>query len=217
VTDPAAGAPVTKIALTGGIGSGKSTVARLLAERGALVVDADQVARDLVAPGRPALAQIIAEFGGGVVLPDGALDRSGLAAIVFGDEQRLAALNAIMLPRIAGETEAMLAQAPPGSVVVYDMPLLVEQGLQSGWDHVVVVEAPLPIRLARLARDRGMTDPEARARMAAQATDEQRRAVADTLIVNDGDLRELQDAVTALWQALATKAARLRQVREDLR
>ena len=213
MTDPAAGAPVTKIALTGGIGSGKSTVARLLAERGALVVDADQVARDLVAPGRPALAQIIAEFGGGVVLPDGALDRSGLAAIVFGDEQRLAALNAIMLPRIAGETEAMLAQAPPGSVVVYDMPLLVEQGLQSGW----VVEAPLPIRLARLARDRGMTDPEARARMAAQATDEQRRAVADTLIVNDGDLRELQDAVTALWQALATKAARLRQVREDLR
>lgn len=192
-------------------------MARLLAERGALVVDADQVARDLVAPGRPALAQIIAEFGDGVVLPDGALDRSGLAAIVFGDEQRLAALNAIMLPRIAGETEAMLAQAPPGSVVVYDMPLLVEQGLQSGWDHVVVVEAPLPIRLARLARDRGMTDPEARARMAAQATDEQRRAVADTLIVNDGDLRELQDAVTALWQALATKAARLRQVREDLR
>lgn len=192
-------------------------MARLLAERGALVVDADQVARDLVAPGRPALAQIIAEFGDGVVLPDGALDRSGLAAIVFGDEQRLAALNAIMLPRIAGETEAMLAQAPPGSVVVYDMPLLVEQGLQSGWDHVVVVEAPLPIRLARLARDRGMTDAEARARMAAQATDEQRRAVADTLIVNDGDLRELQDAVTALWQALATKAARLRQVREDLR
>ena len=193
---------MTRVALTGGIGSGKSSVAVLLAEHGAVVVDADQIARDLVQPGQPALAEIVAQFGESVLLPDGSLDRPGLAAIVFGDDDRLAALNAIMHPRIARRTAALMAAASPGSVLVHDMPLLVEQGIRPGWDHIIVVEAPLQLRLQRLARDRGIAPDDARARMAAQASDDERRAVADTVIVNDGDREQLAAAVAALWPAL---------------
>lgn len=193
---------MTRVALTGGIGSGKSSVAALLAEHGAVVIDADQIARDLVQPGQPALAEIVAQFGESVLLPDGSLDRPGLAAIVFGDDDRLAALNAIMHPRIARRTAALMSAASPGSVLVYDMPLLVEQGIRPVWDHIVVVEAPLQLRLQRLARERGIAPDDARARMAAQASDDERRAVADTVIVNDGDREQLAAAVAALWPAL---------------
>lgn len=199
---PTIGGRVIKVALTGGIGSGKSSVAELLAEHGALVIDADAIARDLVQPGQPALAEIVAEFGQTVLLPDGTLDRAGLAAIVFGHDDRLAALNSIMHPRIARRTAELMSAAPPGAVVVYDMALLVEQGVRPGWDHVVVVEAPARLRLERLARDRGIAPDDARARMEAQASDDQRRAVADTVIVNDGDRDQLAAAVDALWTSL---------------
>lgn len=191
-----------KVALTGGIGSGKSTVARLLEDHGAVVIDADQVAREVVEPGQPALAEIERRFGRGVIRLDGTLDRPGLAAIVFADGQALADLNAITHPRIGERTAAALAAAPTDAVVVYDMPLFVEQGGHGHWDRVVVVEAPMSLRLQRLARDRGMTEDEARARIAAQATDEQRRAVADTIIVNDGDLAALREEVVRVWRSL---------------
>lgn len=191
-----------RIALTGGIGSGKSTVARLLAGHGALVVDADAIAREIVRPGRPALAEIADRFGPGVIRADGALDRAALAAVVFADDAALAALNAITHPRIARRTAELLAAAPAQAVVVYDMPLLVEQGDTGRWDHVVVVETPLELRLQRLARDRDMTREQALARIAAQASDAQRRAVADTVLVNDTDEAALAARVDALWPRL---------------
>lgn len=191
-----------KIALTGGIGSGKSTVARLLAERGAVVIDADQVAREVVEPGQPALAEIEQRFGRGVIRLDGTLDRAGLAAIVFADHVALADLNAITHPRIGERTAELIAAASSDAVVVYDLPLFVEQGGTGHWDRIVAVEAPLPLRLARLAADRGMTEAEARARIAAQATDEQRRAMADVVIVNDGDVGHLEREVDAFWRSL---------------
>lgn len=191
-----------RVALTGGIGSGKSTVAGLLRDHGALVIDADEIARTLVEPGMPALAEIEAEFGSDVIRGDGSLDRQALARIVFDDQVCLAALNRIMHPRIGARTAELLAATPPGSVVVYDMPLLVEQGLTDGWDHVIVVEAPVSLRLQRLESSGRISAADAQARMAAQATDDQRRAVADTVLVNDGNVQELQAAVDAVWQRL---------------
>ncbi len=193
-----------RVGLTGGIGSGKSEVARLLAARGAVVVDADEVARDVVRVGEPALAEIRERFGDDVIRPDGTLDRAGLAGIVFPDPDALAALNAIMHPRIAERSAALVESAPEDAVVVYDMPLLVEQGLEAAYDVVVVVDCPDEVRLDRLVRLRGLDRDDALARMARQAGREQRLEAADFVIDNGGGLDALVPQIAALWAALET-------------
>jgi dephospho-CoA kinase len=189
-----------QIGLTGGIGAGKTAVARRFAELGARVVDADALAREVVAAGTPGLAAVVAEFGPGVLGPDGELDRPALGRLVFGDEDRRARLNAIVHPLVRRRAAELVAAAPAGTVVVQDVPLLVETGQADRYDLVVVVEAPAELRAERLARDRGMSPDEARSRMAAQATDEQRRAAADVVLVNDGDLDELRAEVDRVWR-----------------
>lgn len=195
------------VGLTGGIGSGKSEVSRRLVARGAELIDADLLAREVVRPGTPGLAAVVGEFGDQVLLPDGALDRPRLASIVFADEERLKALNAITHPLIARRSQELVAAAPPGAIVVYDVPLLVENGLAGFHDAVVVVDVPVAVQLERLVTLRGMSEDEARARIAAQATREQRRAVATHVIDNSGSLGELDAQVDALWSDLAARAA----------
>jgi dephospho-CoA kinase len=195
-----------RIAVTGGIGSGKSAVAARLAALGAVVVDADRIAREVVEPGSPGLAAVVAEFGPGVLTPEGALDRPAMAALVFADAERRAALEAIVHPLVGRRSAQLLAEAPQDALVVYDVPLLAESaggrlGRASDFDAVVVVEAPLETRVARLA-GRGLAEADARARIAAQATDEERRAIADHVVVNDGDLAALDAAIDRLWVAL---------------
>lgn len=192
-----------KIGLTGGIGSGKSTVAQLLADRGAVVIDADAIAREIVKPGETALAEIVNTFGPEVLLPDGTLDRAGLAAVVFADEDARARLDAITHPRIAERGAELIAAAPVDAVVVYDMPLLVEQGAQAlrDWDRIVVVDAPDDVRLSRLIQ-RGLSPDDARRRMVAQASREERLAVADDVIDNGTDLAGLEAQVNELWSRL---------------
>lgn len=194
-----------RAALTGGIGSGKSSVSRLLADRGALVVDADQISRDLVRPGEQALTEILERFGSDLLQTDGRLDRAALAARVFSNDEDLADLNAIMHPRIANRTAHLLAAAPPDSVLVYDMPLLVENGATGGWDTVVVVHAPREARIRRLMTGRGMTRGDVTARMAAQATDQERLEVANVVIDNSGDEGDLSAAVDRAWQAITSR------------
>jgi dephospho-CoA kinase len=188
-----------QIGLTGGIGSGKSTAAARFAELGALLIDADTLAREVVEPGTGGLAAVVAEFGEQVLDGDGRLDRPALARVVFGDEAARERLNAIVHPRVRARAAELIAAAPPGTVVVQDVPLLVETGQAGAYDLVVVVEAPEELRVQRLARDRGMSAEEARARMASQATDEQRRAVADVVLINDGTPDQLRAKVDALW------------------
>lgn len=192
---------MARIGLTGGVGSGKSTVAALLAGKGALVVDADALAREVVAPGSDGLREIEAAFGPGVLADDGSLNRPALAAIVFADEEARARLNAITHPRIAARTLELMAAAAPGQVIVHDVPLLVENKLAPAYDLVVVVEADQQVRLARLEA-RGMPAEEARRRMASQASDEERREVADVVIDNSGSVAELESAVDQLWQRI---------------
>lgn len=193
-----------RIALTGGIGSGKSTVAGLLAEHGALVIDADRIAREVVEPGQPALAEIAQRFGAGVLAGDGSLDRGALAAIVFHDTAALSDLNAITHPRIAARTAESIEAAPDDAVVVYDLPLLVENGLADGWDVVIVVEANRDVRVHRLI-ERGLDEADIEARMSRQATDEQRRAVADIVIANSGSVDALRHAVDTVWSQVAAQ------------
>jgi dephospho-CoA kinase len=191
-----------QVGLTGGIGAGKSTVARLLTGHGAVVLDADLAARDVVAEGTEGLAAVAAEFGERVLAGDGTLDRAELARIVFGDESRRAALNAIVHPRVRAWMEQRAAQAPPGSVVVQDIPLLIESGLAGQFDLVVVVDAADEVRIDRLVRDRGMDEAQARARIAAQVPREQRLAAADVVVGNEGPLDGLTAQVDALWSRL---------------
>jgi dephospho-CoA kinase len=194
---------VVVAALTGGIGSGKTAVTDLLARHGAVIVDADVIARLVVEPGEPALHEIAATFGPEVLAPDGGLRRQALADIVFPDPDKLATLNAITHPRIAQRTREVLAAVPPQSIVVYAMPLLVENGeVARGWDIVVVVDAPDEVRLRRLVADRGMPEADVRARMAAQASREERNAHADVVIDNSGDFEALTVQVGALWDRL---------------
>ena len=197
-----------RIALTGGIGSGKSTVSRMLAEKGAVVVDADAIAREIVEPGQPALEEIRVAFGPEVIDVDGRLRRARLAEIVFDDPDALARLNAITHPRIAARSAELLESAPSDAVVVYDMPLLVEQGPQAlvGWDAIVVVDAPDEARLERLIA-RGVDRDDAQRRMAAQVPRDVRLAAADHVIDNSGDLVGLERSVNALWASLASTGA----------
>ncbi|MYS35382.1 dephospho-CoA kinase [Streptomyces sp. KhCrAH-43] len=196
-----------KVGLTGGIGAGKSEVSRLLVGHGAVLVDADRIAREVVEPGTPGLAAVVEEFGPGILTPEGTLDRPALGAIVFADPDRLAALNAIVHPLVRDRSAELEKAAGPDSVVVHDVPLLTENGLAPLYDLVVVVDAAPETQLDRLVRLRGMTEADARARMAAQATREQRRAVADVVIDNDGPVEELADRVRAVWAELMRRAA----------
>ncbi|WP_102916234.1 dephospho-CoA kinase [Streptomyces eurocidicus] len=187
------------VGLTGGIGAGKSEVSRLLASYGAVVVDSDKIAREVVEPGTPGLAAVVAEFGPGVLTPEGSLDRPALGAIVFADPERLAALNAIVHPLVRERSAQLEAAAGPDAVIVHDVPLLAENGLAPLYDLVVVIDASTETRLDRLVGLRGMTRDEARARMAAQATREARLAIADLVIENDGSVGELEGRVREVW------------------
>lgn len=195
-----------QVGLTGGIGSGKSTVARLLGELGAVVVDLDAIARDVVAPGTEGLARVAAEFPGTVT--DGRLDRAALARAAFGDPAARGRLEAITHPLIHAETERRTAGLPADAVVVHDVPLLVEKGLGERYDVVVVVGAPEEVRRARLRETRGMEDAAIDARIAAQADDPARRAVADVWLDNDGTLEDLRDKVSELWEEVLLPVAR---------
>lgn len=182
-----------RVGLTGGIGSGKSTVAALLREWGADVTDADRVAREIVEPGMPPLAAIQDRFGPGVIQADGTLDRAGLAAVVFPDREALRALEAITGPAIADRVAQLRGSVPVDRIDVYDMPLLVEKGL---WVHehvTIVVGADAEVRVARLVGQRGLSESDARARIAAQASDTQRHAAADVWIDNGGSREDTQD------------------------
>ncbi|MFE2247408.1 dephospho-CoA kinase [Streptomyces lavendulae] len=196
-----------KVGLTGGIGAGKSEVSRLLAGYGAVVVDADRIAREVVEPGTPGLAAVVRAFGDSVLTADGSLDRPALGAVVFADQERLRTLNAIVHPLVGARSAELDRAAGPDAIVVHDVPLLAENGLAPLYDLVVVVDAAPATQLARLTALRGMTEDEARARMAAQATREQRLAVATLVIDNDGPLEALEPQVRAVWKELAARAA----------
>ncbi|MGH8991259.1 MAG: dephospho-CoA kinase [Acidimicrobiia bacterium] len=193
------------VGLTGGIGSGKSTVARALAGRGAVVIDADVLAREVVEPGTAGFRAVVDRFGPAVVDHDGRLDRPALARLVFEDPAARVDLNGIVHPLVAAETARRTAAAPPGSVVVLDVPLLVEAA-KSGYDLVVVVEAPEALRLVRLVA-RGMDPVDARRRMAAQVSDAERRAVADVVLDNAGTPADLARQVGELWGELERRKA----------
>lgn len=192
-----------RIGLTGGIGSGKSTVARMFAELGAHVIDADAVAREVVEPGTPGLAALVEEFGNGILDGD-RLDRTSLAQIVFEDEGARTRLNAIIHPLIGARTAELIAALPPNAVFLHDVPLLVELHLENAYDLVVVVDAPDDVRVSRLV-ERGLTEDDARARIATQATREQRLAVADVVINNSGDLDQLREQVRSAWPKVAAR------------
>ncbi|GIH26340.1 dephospho-CoA kinase [Acrocarpospora phusangensis] len=195
-----------KIGLTGGIGSGKSEVARRLAAKGALVIDADLIAREVVEPGTPGLAEITATFGEAVLRPDGSLDREALGRIVFTDPGRLKALNAIVHPKVGARVAELQDAAPADAIVVYDVPLLAENDLAPMYDKVIVVDAEDTTRLTRLTTIRGMTPEDAEARIAAQATREARLAIADIVIDNNGPLSALDPQIAELWHELTDVA-----------
>jgi dephospho-CoA kinase len=179
-------------------------VSRALAERGAVVIDADLIAREVVEPGTPGLAAVLAEFGTGVQRSDGSLDREALGKLVFSDDAARARLSAILHPLIGDRSAELWAAAEAGGaeVLVHDVPLLVESGLQDSYDEVIVVDVPPEVQLDRLVRLRGMDPMEAQQRVAAQATRDQRLAAATQVIVNEGSLDDLEDAVQALWNTL---------------
>jgi dephospho-CoA kinase len=186
------------VGLTGGIGAGKSTAAEMLRELGAVVIDCDQLGRDVSEPSGAAYPALVERFGPGIVGPDQRIDRRALAAVVFNDQHELAALNAITHPAIDAEIETRIEAASPASLVVLDMAVLVESELGAGlYQEVLVIESPLEQRLERMRVQRQMGADDAAARIASQASDSQRRAVADHVIVNDGDLGRLRAALEA--------------------
>jgi dephospho-CoA kinase len=195
------------VGLTGGIGSGKSTVARELARLGAVVVDADAIARAVVAPGTPGLAAVVEEFGAEVLRPDGSLDRAALARRVFADDGARRRLEALTHPLVADESRRLAEAADPDAVVVHDVPLIVENDLAERYDLVVVVGADEDVRVDRLVRQRGMSREDALARVRAQADDAARRAVADVWLDNSGSESELLDAARRLWEERLRPAA----------
>lgn len=197
---------VMLIGLTGGIGAGKSTVAQLFEERGVPIVDADVIARDVVKPGEPALAELVEHFGDRILAADGELNRGKLAEVAFADAESHEALNAIMHPAISAETakriDALRGDHP---VIVHDVPLLVEAGLAGNYDLTVLVDTPAQIRLQRLTELRGMDPDDAKKRIAAQATDEQRRAVCDVALDNSGDIEHLRAQFEKMWERFISR------------
>jgi dephospho-CoA kinase len=194
------------VGLTGGIGAGKSTVAARLAERGALVIDADAIAREVVEPGMPALEKLVERFGPEILRPDGSLDRSALAGIAFVDDETRKELEAITHPAIGALFLQRVADAPPGSVVIHDVPLLVESKRGFEYAAVIVVEAPLDVRLDRLEA-RGVPRDDARRRIELQASDEDRRKVATWIVDNSGDLDEMAHQIDRIWAELERMAS----------
>lgn len=186
----------SRVGLTGGVASGKSTVAAVLAELGAVVIDADQLAREVVEPGTPGLAAVVAEFGDAVLTDDGHLDRAALGSVVFGDETSRRRLEGILHPLIRARAAEVEASADPGALVVQDIPLLVETGQADRFDAVLVVDVPVETQVERMVRDRGWSAEDARSRVAAQAGREQRRAVATYVIDNTGTRDDLRARVT---------------------
>lgn len=191
-----------KVGLTGGIGSGKSEVSRRLAGKGAVVIDADKIAREVVEPGTEGLARVVATFGDEVLHPDGSLNREKLGTIVFADPDRLAALNAIVHPLVGERVAALQSRAADDAIVVYDVPLLVENKLATMYDVVIVVDAADELRIARLAKYRQMSEEDARARIAAQAAREDRLKVATLVIPNEASIEDLDTRVEEIWTRL---------------
>ncbi|HEX6050210.1 MAG TPA: dephospho-CoA kinase [Gemmatimonadaceae bacterium] len=196
------------IGLTGNIASGKSTVARLLSERGATIIDADVLARRVVEPGMPAFDEIVRRWGKGVVDVDGNLDREALRRLVFSNHEELEELNRIVHPEVAAYRDRLVNEARQRGdrLVVCDIPLLFERGLVDDFDRIVLVDAPRPVRLERLMRERGLSETEAMDMMTAQMPAELKRARADYVIDNMGTVRELEERVSEVWQALEREA-----------
>ena len=188
------------LGLTGGIGSGKSTVSGMLAQRGAVIIDADAIVRELQAPGQPLLAELAAEFGGSILNADGSLDRAGLAAAAFGDKEKVAALNRIVHPAVGREMNRRLEeQRGTDNIVVLDIPLLAENP-RKGLCGVIVVDVPVDTAVERLMRHRGFSEEDARARVANQASRETRLAIADRVLDNSGSMDSLEQQVDEVWQ-----------------
>jgi dephospho-CoA kinase len=195
-----------RVGLTGGIGAGKSEVSRRLARHGAVILDADVIAREVVAPGTPGLAQVVAAFGEGVLRPGGSLDRERLGEIVFADPASREKLNAIVHPLVRERMRQLEEAAGDAAIVVQDIPLLAENGLAGLFDVVVVVDVPPQVQVERLT-GRGMSRPQAEARMRAQATREQRLAIATLVVDNSGTLADLDRRAGELWAELRRRAA----------
>lgn len=193
-----------RVGLTGGVASGKSTVSAILEELGAVVIDADQLAREVVAPGTEGLARVVEEFGPEVLDAAGELDRPALGAIVFADEGARRRLEAIVHPLVRARGRELEAAAPEGALVVHDIPLLAETGQAERFDAVIVVDAPVETQVDRMLSERGWTREDAESRVAAQATREQRRAVATYIIDNTGTLEDLRDRVTEVFEELVS-------------
>jgi len=191
-----------RVGLTGGIASGKSTVAAILTELGAVVIDADRIAREVVAKGTPGLARVVAAFGAEVLTPEGEMDRPRVAAIVFADPVKRHVLEQIIHPLVRARGQELEREAPADAVVVHDIPLLAETGQAAGFDAVIVVDVPEEIQIERMMRDRGVSEADARARIAAQASREQRRAVATYVIENTGTREDLRRRVTEVFDEL---------------
>jgi dephospho-CoA kinase len=195
-----------RVGLTGGIGAGKSEVSRRLAAHGAILIDADAIAREVVAFGTPGLAEVIETFGSQLLRADGTLDRERLGEIVFADQVKLGQLNAIVHPLVGQRMAELENSAPADAIVVHDVPLIAENALAGGYDLVVVVDAAAPLQLDRLTRQRGMSEDQAEARMAHQATREQRLAIADFVVDNSSSLAELDRQVGDLWSELRRRS-----------
>ena len=200
---------VLSVALTGGIGAGKTTVARLLAQRGAILIDSDVLSREVVEPGTPGLEAIVERFGPAVLAADGSLDRQALGTIIFADAQARADLNGIVLPEVRRRRAELIASAPDGSIVISVIPLLVEGGLQDGFDGVIVVDVPIDTQVDRLKARSDLDDQQARARVNAQASRDERLEVADWVIENSGSYDQLRQQVEVVWDALNKKVRSL--------
>lgn len=197
-----------RVGLTGGVASGKSTIAAMLQSLGAVVIDADALAREVVGQGTPGLAAVVEEFGPGLLTPGGELDRAALGSLVFSDEAARRRLERIVHPLILERTEALEAEARDDDIVVHDIPLLAESGRAGTFDAVIVVDCPVDLQMSRMVSDRAWTREDAEARIAAQATREQRLAIATHVLDNTGTLDELRDRVAAVFVALRAEADR---------